>query len=68
LGATDIHINEIGSDGGIFHVRCTMPVPGNGIYNRPFDATDSDPVRALQRLERKIESWTVAARPKYEVR
>jgi hypothetical protein len=64
LGATDIRVNEIGSEGGIYHVRCVMPIPGNGIYNRPFDATDPDPARAMQRMLRQIESWATAVRPR----
>ena len=61
LGASYMILQRIGSEGSSYHFRCLMPLPGTGVYELPFKATDPDPVRAMERVLGDVESWSSAA-------
>jgi hypothetical protein len=61
LGANYMILERIGSEANSYHFRCFMPVPGTGVYELPFKATDPDPVRAMERVLGDVESWSSAA-------
>ncbi|MBI3467016.1 MAG: hypothetical protein HY000_28715 [Planctomycetes bacterium] len=57
LGATYYLLEAWGSDGGLFRFHCKMAIAGNDQLNRHFEATDPDPLRAMERVLTQVEAW-----------
>lgn len=41
----------------VYRFHCLVAVPGSAAYSRPFEAHDSKPLRAMQRVLSDVESW-----------
>jgi hypothetical protein len=57
LGATYYLLEAWGNDGGLFRFHCKMAIAGNAQLNRHFEATDPDPLRAMERVLTQVEAW-----------
>jgi hypothetical protein len=57
LGANYYLLEAWGVEGGLFRFHCKMGVAGNAETNRQFEATDPDPLRAMERVLAQVEAW-----------
>jgi hypothetical protein len=57
LGATHYVLESWGNDQQLYRFCCTMAVAGNADYVHCFEATHSDPLRAMQQVLQQIETW-----------
>ncbi len=48
--------------GNVSEFRCEMPLPESPRYHAFFEATDPDPLRAMEQVLHKIEIWQVQRR------
>lgn len=62
LGATYWLLETWGARGELFRFHCKVSVSGNE-GSRPFEATDADPVRAMQQVQQQIEAWQTGSTP-----
>lgn len=63
LGATYYLLEAWGGDGGLFRFHCKMAIAGNAQLNRHFEATDPDPLRAMERVLLQVEAWRAGRQP-----
>lgn len=63
LGATYYLLETWGRRGELYRFHCKMAIAGNPDYTRYFEATDSDPSRAMQSVLRQVEGWRSGATP-----
>lgn len=56
LGATYVLLESFGNQ-GLYRFYCKMAMGGNANYTRYFEATDSDPVRAMTQVLGQVEAW-----------
>ena len=61
LGAT-YYLLELWGSEGQYRFYCKMALGGNPDFSRYFEATDSDPLRAMAKVLAQVESWR-AGRP-----
>ncbi|NLF06372.1 MAG: hypothetical protein GX594_00095 [Pirellulaceae bacterium] len=57
LGATYYLLESWGNNQELYRFQCQVAVDGNGSYTRYFEATDSDPLRAMLLVLREVEDW-----------
>jgi len=57
LGATYYLLESWGNRDQLYRFYCKMAVGGNPNYTHYFEATDSDPLRAMARVLREVEAW-----------
>ena len=56
-GATYYLLETWGSDGSLYRFHCKMAVDGEAGYTRQFEATDGDPLRAMEWVLSEIAAW-----------
>jgi hypothetical protein len=57
LGASYLLLEQLDEGEKPFHFRCVMPVPGSGVYGRPFDATEKKALAAMELVLAEVEQW-----------
>jgi hypothetical protein len=57
LGASYLLLEQLEGEAEPYHFRCVMPVPGSGVYGRPFDATENEALLAMERVLTAVERW-----------
>jgi hypothetical protein len=57
LGSTYSLLESWGNQGQLYRFYCKMAIGGNANYTRYFEATDSDPVRVMNRVLQQVEAW-----------
>jgi hypothetical protein len=57
LGATYSLLESWGAQGQLYRFYCKVAVGGNANYTRYFEATDADPVRAMNIVLEQVEAW-----------
>ena len=57
LGATYYLLESWGSQRQLYRFYCKMAIGGNPNYTRYFEATDSEPLRAMAQVLGQVESW-----------
>lgn len=57
LGATYYLLETWGQDGSLYRFHCKMTLAGNSRHNRHFEATEADPLLAMQRVLEQVEAW-----------
>lgn len=57
LGATYMLLEARGQPRRVFHFHCRMPVDEGRVYQRPFDASASDPAVAMEQVVAAVEAW-----------
>jgi hypothetical protein len=57
LGATYYVLESWGNDQQLYRFCCKMAVAGNADYVHCFEATHSDPLRAMQEVLQEVEAW-----------
>jgi hypothetical protein len=57
LGAVHYRLETAGPRGEQFYFRCTMALSSNPNYHRYFEATDGDPLCAMQQVLAQVEAW-----------
>lgn len=57
LGATYSLLESWGTQEQLFRFYCRVAVGGNPNYTHYFEATDSDPLTAMARVLRQVETW-----------
>jgi hypothetical protein len=62
LGATYYLLEAWGGE-GVFRFHCKMAIAGNAQLNRHFEATDPDPLRAMERVLTQVETWRGGRQP-----
>ena len=62
LGSTHSLLEPWGSRGQLFRFHCKVAIGGNPNWNRYFEATDADRLRAMTRVLGEVEAWR-ARRP-----
>ena len=62
LGATYSLLESWGNQGQLYRFYCKMGIGGNSNYTRYFEATDADPLRAMNIVLQQVETWR-AGRP-----
>jgi hypothetical protein len=63
LGATYYLLETWGRQGELYRFHCKMAIAGNPNYTQHFEATDSDPSRAMQSVLRQVEAWRAGRAP-----
>ena len=53
---------------GSYHFVCRIPIPGNPLYQRTFEAVDGDAVAAMQHVVREVELWQTKHSPSGQTR
>ncbi len=62
LGATYYVLESWGNDQQLYRFFCKMAVAGDTDYVHCFEATHSDPLRAMQQVLQKVETWRAERR------
>jgi hypothetical protein len=62
LGATYFLLESWGAQGQLYRFYCKIAIGGNTNYTRYFEATDSEPLAAMNKVVQQIEAWR-AGRP-----
>ena len=62
LGATYYLLESWGSREQLYRFYCKVAVGGNSNYTHYFEATDSDPIRAMARVLQQVEAWRAGGR------
>jgi hypothetical protein len=57
LGATYYLLETWGSQGELFRFYCKAAVAGNASYTRYFEATDTEPLRAMAKVLEQVQEW-----------
>ncbi|MGE0607895.1 MAG: hypothetical protein AB7O62_12445 [Pirellulales bacterium] len=57
LGATHYRLETWGTQGELFRFRAMMAVSAQSNHNRYFEATDRQPLRAVERVVEQVERW-----------
>jgi hypothetical protein len=57
LGATYYLLESWGNRQQLYRFYCKMAVGGNPNYTHYFEATDSDPLQAMARVLKEVETW-----------
>jgi len=63
LGVTYYLLETWGTGAVQYRFHCKVSVAGNPNHTRPFDATDDDPIRAMQQVVDQVEKWRTGTRP-----
>jgi hypothetical protein len=57
LGATYYVLESWGNDRQLYRFYCKMAVAGNADYVHCFEATNSNPLQAMQQVLQQVETW-----------
>lgn len=57
LGATYLRLQAFGRKADVYEFRCEFPMPRQPGYVKFFETTDSDPLRAMERVLADAEAW-----------
>ena len=57
LGADYLRLETLDAQGGQYRFQCRVSLAGNSAYSRPFEASAADPVEAMERVLKEVESW-----------
>ncbi len=60
LGAAHYRLETAGPRGEMFRFQCKMASPTNPNYVRYFEATASEPQRAMQHVLDQVDAWMAA--------
>jgi len=60
LGATYYLLESRGTESDLFRFHCRMAIGGARHHNRHFEATDKDPIEAMNRVLREVERWRLS--------
>lgn len=60
LGAVYLLLETWGESGSLYRCFCQVAVGGNPNCTRHFEATDSDPLRAIAQVAEQVEQWRSA--------
>lgn len=63
FGATYYLLETWGNDGEYYRFHCKMAIANNPTHTRQFEATDTDPLRAMGRVVEQIEAWRAGRLP-----
>ena len=61
LGATYMVLERVGVDGSRYRFTCQLPVAAGSPYRRKLYAIDADPVQAMAKVQREIETESQAS-------
>jgi hypothetical protein len=57
MGASHYLLEKWGKQEGLYRFHCEVPLAGNGDHCRYFEATDTQPDRAVRQVLREVEQW-----------
>ncbi|HEX4146278.1 MAG TPA: hypothetical protein VHY91_22450 [Pirellulales bacterium] len=57
FGATYYLLETWGNDSEYYRFHCKMAIANNPTHTRQFEATDTDPLRAMARVVEQVEAW-----------
>ena len=57
LGATYYLLESWGAEGHLFRFHCRMAIGGQPHQNRYFEATDEDPLEAMEQVLQEVQHW-----------
>jgi hypothetical protein len=57
LGATYYLLEHWGRDPQIYRFQCKIAIAGSPHFVRYFEGTDSDPLRAMDKVLAQVEAW-----------
>ena len=60
LGATYYLLESRGTQSNLFRFHCRMAIGGARHHNRHFEATDNDPLGAMNQVLREVERWRLS--------
>jgi hypothetical protein len=60
LGATYYLLETWGND---YRCHCKMAIANDPTHTRQFEATDTDPLRAMGRVVEQVEAWRLGRLP-----
>jgi hypothetical protein len=63
FGATYYLLETWGSDSEYYRFHCKMAIANNPTHTRQFEATDTDPLRAMGRVVEQVEAWRAGRLP-----
>jgi hypothetical protein len=63
FGATYYLLETWGNDSEYYRFHCKMAIANNPAHTRPFEATDTDPLRAMSRVVEQVEAWRAGRLP-----
>jgi len=63
LGATYYALETWGTNGQLFRFQCRMAAGHDPGYTRQFEATDTDPLLAMQTVLSEVEAWKAGRLP-----
>ena len=63
LGATYTLLETWGDQGQLYRFYCRIGMAGSSTYSRYFEATDEDPLGAMDKVLAQVEAWRSAGRP-----
>jgi hypothetical protein len=62
-GATYYLLETWGNESEYYRFHCKMAIANNPAHTRPFEATDHDPLRAMQRVVEQVDAWRAGRLP-----
>ncbi len=63
LGATYYLLETWGNESEHYRFHCKMAIANNATHTRQFEATDTDPLRAMGRVVEQVEAWRTGRIP-----
>ncbi len=63
FGATYYLLETWGNDSEHYRFHCKMAIANNPSHTRQFEATDTDPLRAMGRVVEQVEAWHAGRLP-----
>jgi hypothetical protein len=63
VGATYYLLETWGNDSEYYRFHCKMAIANNPTHTRQFEATDTDPLRAMGRVVEQVEAWRAGRLP-----
>ena len=57
MGAAVVRLERQRGPAGNYLFRCELPLAQNPRYHRFFQAIDSQPARAVERVTHEVEAW-----------
>ena len=63
FGATYYLLETWGNESEYYRFHCKMAIANNPAHTRTFEATDTDPLRAMGRVVEQVEAWRAGRLP-----
>jgi hypothetical protein len=63
LGATYYLLETWGNESEHYRFHCKMAIANDATHTRQFEATDTDPLRAMGRVVEQVEAWRMGRLP-----